>query len=178
VRGWSSRAAIAASLVLTLVLGGAGGWMIRGSRGPTEIGRLEMEATSAYRVFANDPARAIELSSDNRAEMVAWMTQKLGQKVSVPDLSGSGYHLMGGRMLSAMYGPAAMLIYQDGSANRITVYVQPMTVGKPAPMRQIEARSVDGYAWIEHQVGYTVLSEGDHDRLHSLANKVRAEARL
>jgi anti-sigma factor RsiW len=71
-----------------------------------------------------------------------------------------------------------MLLYSDAAGNRITVYVQPMAVGAPAPMRQVEAQSVDGYAWIERQVGYTVLSEGDHDRLHAMANQVRADSRL
>jgi anti-sigma factor RsiW len=175
---WGQPSAIAASLVLCLALGGVGGWLAHGSRGPSEMRRLEMEATSAYRVFANDPSRAIEVSSSNRAELAGWLTEKLGRRVVLPDLAGSGYQLLGGRVLSALYGPAAMLLYSDAAGNRITVYVQPMAVGAPAPMRQVEAQSVDGYAWIERQVGYTVLSEGDHDRLHAMANQVRADSRL
>jgi anti-sigma factor RsiW len=172
---WRGMPAIAASVVLALVLGGVGGWIMRGDRNPTEIARLGQEAASAYRIFANDPSRSIEISSDNQAELVNWMSQKLGRGVTLPDLAGMGYHLMGGRVLSAMYGPAAMLIYRDANDDRIIVYLQPMRIGAPAAMQPLAAKTVDGYAWIDHKVGYTVMSEGDHTRLRSVANQVHED---
>jgi anti-sigma factor RsiW len=166
------------SLMLARLAGlrGVGGWAIRGSQSPTEIARLGVEAASAYRIFANDPSRSVEISSDNQAELVAWMTQKLGRRILLPDLAAQGYHLVGGRVLAAMYGPAAMLVYRDAADNRITIYVQPMRIGEPAAMRPFEAQAVDGYAWIAHQVGYTVMSDGHLAQLRSVAAQVQADA--
>lgn len=164
---------IAAGVALSLGLGAAGGWMARGVSGPTEIARLGLEAASAYRVYANLPGRAVEVDAANRAELVGWMTHALGRPVAVPDLSAAGYRLLGGRVLAAMYGPAAMLVYEDAQLNRITVYVQPMRRGDPAPMRPLAPGPVDGYAWIDGQVGYGVLSQGDQAHLHAIANSIR-----
>ena len=134
-----------------------------------------MEAASAYRVFANDPVHAVEISSQDRAELRARITAKLGRRLALPDLTPMGYQLVGGRVLAAMYGPAAMLVYRDASDDRITLYVQPMRVGRPAAMRPMQAQAVDGYAWIDHQVGYTVMADGARARLHAVANQVLAE---
>ncbi len=171
-------ATMAASVVLALCLGGLGGWVARGNRNPTEIARLGIEAATAYHVFANDTDRPIEISSDNRADLVAWMTQKLGRRVTVPNLAPMGYHLMGGRVLTAMYGPAAMLLYQNNDGDRMTVYLQPMRIGLPEPMRPVRTQAVDGYAWIDRQIGYTVMSDGNREQLHKVADQVRADAHL
>ena len=163
----------AAGIVLALAIGAASGWWAHGPQRPTEIARLSVEAVSAYRVFANDTADGIELRPDNRLELSASLTQKLGRSVALPDLSQLGYHLLGGRVLAAMYGPAAMLIYEDAQGNRMTIYIQPMRIGEETPMRSVDAGVVDGYAWINRQIGYSVMSEGDRARLHSIANQVR-----
>jgi anti-sigma factor RsiW len=173
----AARWRMAAGIVLALSLGGAGGWFARGQQRPTEIARLGMEAASAYRIFANDPTRAIEIGSENQAELVGWMTQKLGRRIAVPDLAPQGYHLLGGRVLAAMYGPAALLIYENAARDRITVYVQPMRLGEEAAMRPIGVQAVDGYAWINRQIGYSVMSDGDPGRLQSIADRVRDSGR-
>lgn len=175
VTGPGGRRAVAAGLVLALGIGGAAGWVARGDGRPTEIARLDVEAASAFRVFANDPTHPVEVSSNDRGQLRAWLTGKLGRRVALPDLAPLGYELMGGRVLAAMYGPAALLVYRDGADNRITVYVQPMRVGAPASMRPMRAKAVDGYAWIEHQVGYTVMADGERARLHAVADQVLAD---
>ncbi len=169
---------VAASVVLALAIGAAGGWLAHGPRSPSEITRLSMEAASAYRTFGKDSVRSIELRPDGQADLVAMLDKKLGRSIAVPDLSSAGYHLLGGRVLAVMYGPAAMLIYEDARHNRISVYIQPMRLGEETPMRPVDAGPVDGYAWINRQIGYSVMSEGDQARLHSIANQVRDGVRL
>ena len=175
-RGGSWR--MAASVVLALAVGAAGGWLAHGPRTPSEIARLSLEAASAYRTFGNDSVHTIELRPDSVADITGMITQKLGRSIAIPDLSKLGYRLLGGRMLAVMYGPAAMLIYEDGQHNRIAVYIQPMRLGEETPMRPVDAGAVDGYAWINRKIGYGVMSEGDRARLHSIANQVRDGDRL
>jgi len=179
---------IAASVALVFALGAAAGggatWALRGPPRPTEIARLQTEATTAWRVFASDTAQPVELDGEDPATLVRWMTQKLGRRVSVPDLSAQGYKLLGGRVLTAMYGPAAMLLYQDAAGTRLTVYLQPMSLGLPTAMQRVAAPSaagvVDGFAWIAGQIGYSVLTRpgGAGDALHGIADQVREEMRL
>ena len=171
---WPALAA-AAALLLGLGLGGYGGWTLRGDRKPTEISRLGVEAASAYRILNTGPGPAVEVSATNRAELRAMLTDRLGRRVTLPDLSAMGYRLLSGRVLAAIYGPAAMLVYGDTEGNRLTVYLQPMAVGAPAPMRPIQTEALNGYAWIEQKIGYTVMSEDGRDRLLAAAGRVQAE---
>ncbi|WP_458097888.1 anti-sigma factor family protein [Roseomonas sp. WA12] len=175
---------IAAGLVLALGLGGAGGWFGHGMMPfnrmmpPNEIALLGLESASAYRVFANDPARAIEVGSTDRAEMTAWMGQKLGRRVVLPDLAPVGYRLLGGRVLSTVSGAAAMLIYENAARDRMTLYVRPMRLGREAEMQPIDLQALEGYAWINRQIGYSVMSDGDRDLLRPVAHLIRDEMRL
>ncbi|HWL83823.1 MAG TPA: anti-sigma factor [Roseomonas sp.] len=164
---------MAAAIVLALGLGAAGGWALRGPGGSTEIARLSMEAATAHLVFAGDPTHGIEVNAADRALLVQWASRAMDRKITLPDLSPFGYRLLGGRMLSAMYGPATMLVYADAAGNRLTVYVQPMKRGEPAPMRPILVRSVGGYAWIKNKMGCSVLADTETTTLHAMANAIR-----
>ncbi|HEY2134123.1 MAG TPA: anti-sigma factor [Acetobacteraceae bacterium] len=169
---------MAAGFVLCLMLGGAGGWVMRGQQRPSDMMWLTRQAASAHRVFATDEIRPTELGSGDRTQLVDWISQRLGHHVDVPDLSRLGYHFMGGRLLAAVGGPAAMLMYGDGAGNRVTVYVQPMHGPERVPMRQVESAgndtgAVGGFAWINGQVGYGVMAAAASPALHVLANTVR-----
>ena len=52
---------MAAGFLLCLMLGGAGGWMMRGKQAPSDMTWLTRQATSAHRVFAADENRPTEL---------------------------------------------------------------------------------------------------------------------
>jgi len=146
---------------------------VRGPQPRTDMAWLTAQAASAHRVFATDDTRPVELKSDDKAAFVTWMTERLGHHVGVPNLTTFGYHFVGGRVLAAVGGPAAMLMYDDDSGTRITVYVQPMHGAPIVPMRRVADSAVSGYAWINGQVGYSVMSDQDEQAIHTLANKVR-----
>jgi anti-sigma factor RsiW len=168
---FSSPWRVAAAMLLMLGLGATAGWTARGTQRLGEVTRLGMEAAAAHSVFAADPIRPIEIGPENQPELVAWMEHKLHRAVSVPDLSAQGYRLMGGRLLSTMIGPAAMLVYDDDHGGRITVYLQPMR-SNVAAMQPVNAGATNGYAWIDAHMGYGVISNGDAS-VHGLADRVQ-----
>lgn len=172
--GWQ----MAAAIVMALGLGGAGGWAVRGPVRSTELRRLSMEAASAHLVFAED-AHGVEVDGLDRVVLAQRASQTMGRKVTLPDLSSYGYRLLGGRMLSAMYGPATMLMYADAAGKRLTVYVQPVGPSEPVPMQRVLVRSVGGYVWIKNNVGCSVLADDNTTTLHiKMANTVRDELAL
>jgi anti-sigma factor RsiW len=162
---------VAAAMLLMLGVGAAGGWTLRGPQRMGEVTRLGMEAAAAHTVFAADPAHPIEIGPENRPELVAWIDRQLHRQLNVPDLSTQGYRLVGGRVLSTMIGPAAMLLYDDGRGVRITIFLQPMR-SDVAPMQPVRAGAANGYAWIDAHMGYSVISDQDGS-MHGLADHVR-----
>ena len=161
----------AAAMLLMVGLGAAGGWTARGTQRMGEVTRLGMEAAAAHTVFAPDPAHPSEIGWENRSELLAWIDRKLHRTVRVPDLSAQGYRLIGGRALSTIIGPAAVLVYDDNHGGRITVFVQPMR-SDVAPMQPVRAGAANGYAWIDAHMGYGVISDGDAS-LQGLADRMR-----
>jgi anti-sigma factor RsiW len=170
-------ASIALALAVGALGGGAAGWFARGPQRPGEIARIGLEATAAYRVFAPDMIRPVEMDAKNRAELVSWMSARLGRPISVPDLSRLGYRFMGGRLVSAALGPAALLMYDDAQGTRITVYVLPMHGAMTEPLQPVRADAAGGYAWIDNRIGYGVISANDSPEMQMLAEQVRTEMR-
>jgi anti-sigma factor RsiW len=54
------------------------------------------QATNSYNVYASDHVRPVEMRATESAQLVQWVSDRLRHPVKVPDLTTSGYRLMGG----------------------------------------------------------------------------------
>ncbi|GJE60623.1 anti-sigma factor family protein [Methylobacterium trifolii] len=160
---------------LLLLLGGAGGWGLRDvvSPVPTGIEALAQAASMNYAVYAPDHTRPVELAAADRDELAGWFSARLKRPVGVPDLSGSGYHLMGGRLVATAQGPAGLLMYDDGHGARFVMLMRPMSVPSDAPMQPHTSETSNGYAWAQDGLGYSLVGAADPAVLHPLANEFR-----
>jgi len=156
------RLALCASLVLALGLGGVGGWQAKSARIAAAAPPME-DAVAAYRVFATDRTRPVEMDASQGPELQAWLSARLGRPMSLPDLQPYGFTLLGGRMLATPDGAAAMLVYQDADGGRISVYVRPST--RLDGVRG--SRSDEGLAlryWFRSGYGFAVVGRADDPR--------------
>ncbi|MGE4281745.1 MAG: anti-sigma factor [Magnetospirillum sp.] len=112
---------VAAALALVLA-GGGGGWWLRG-QSSTEA-QVAREALAAHVVYVADQRRPVEVPGSERDQMATWLSKRLGAKMNVPDLSASGYQLVGGRLLPAENGAAALYMYENSLGQRLTLYVR------------------------------------------------------
>jgi anti-sigma factor RsiW len=168
--------AVAAMLLLTI--GGAGGWALRGSLPPAGLTMLAQEAADSYNVYAPDRLRPVEMRASDSAQLVQWVSDRLHQPVKVPDLTTSGYRLMGGRLVATSHGPAAMFMYDDDHGSRIVVLTRRMsTADHDAPMTAHAKGNVAGFAWADAGIGYSLVGEGGPESLRPVANEVRRQAR-
>lgn len=171
---------IAAAVVLTLGLGGAGGWFARGeSEAPSAgIASLSREASASYATYALDATRPVEIDGAHKAQLANWVSARLQRPVPVPDLSASGYGLVGGRLVATEHGPAALFLYDDGNGTRLAVLARPMSVERNTPeMRRNEGR-FGGYSWADDGLGYGVVGNTAAGDLHPLADEVRKQVRM
>ncbi|MCC8978730.1 anti-sigma factor family protein [Bradyrhizobium acaciae] len=170
----SFRWAIAAMLMLAI--GGVGGWAIRGAtEAPTGgLAALAQEASDSYHVYASDRTRPVELRDST--ELVQWVSNRLQQPVKLPDLTKSGYRLMGGRVVPTAHGPAAMFMYDDDHGERLVVLTRPMTTDQNAPMAPHSGSDFAGFSWADGGMGYSVVGPGAAEQLKPLANEIRKQA--
>lgn len=173
-----SRWALAAAAVVLLSLGIACGWTLRGPiLAPQEgIAAVAQEAAENYAVYAPDKLRPVELRATDRAELAAWTTQRLGRPVAVPDLTASGYLFMGGRIVSTAHGPAALFMYDDDRGTRLVMLARVMQgADQNAPMRPHGSGPINGFAWADQGLGYSLVGPAAPDTLHPIANDVRRQ---
>ncbi len=168
---------MAAAVVLSLGLGAGAGWSLRGTPGSGDAGisALGREAARSYDVYASDTARPVEMGPSQRAELVGWVSSRLGRKVAIPDLTPSGYRFMGGRLVMTEHGPAGLFMYDDAQGTRLALMVRPMAVDQNTPvMKKIDGPRA-GFAWADQGLGYGVVGANEAQVLHPLADEMRRQ---
>lgn len=167
---------VAASILVALVVGAGSGWMARTPNTENGIAAVASEAAMAQRVFAMDPMHPVEFAANQQAELVNWVSSRLGRPVVPPDLSRSGYRLMGGRVVATDHGPACMFLYQNADAHRMTLFVRPMgKIDMNAKMQPVQMADTTGFVWANNGLGFSLVANHPMTNLHDLANQVRSD---
>ncbi|MDI4663484.1 anti-sigma factor [Xanthobacter autotrophicus] len=171
------RWAMAAAALLLVCVGGAGGWLLRGmGSAPAEgLQALGREAAASYAVFAPDKGRPVEIRAEDRAQLVAWTSRRLGRPVAIPDLADAGYRFMGGRVVATEHGPAALFMYDDDAGSRLVMLARPLASDPKAPMTPHARDGVNGFSWSDNGLGYSLVGQAAPETLHPLAHEARRQ---
>jgi anti-sigma factor RsiW len=169
----------AVAAILFLSIGGLGGWVMRGAMQSPGGGlaALAQEAAYSYGVYAPDHVRPVEIRASDSAQLVQWVSNRLHQPVKVPDLTASGYRLMGGRLVATPHGPAAMFMYDDDRGTRLVVLTRPMREEESAPMVPHSGDGVSGFVWADDGMGYSLMGPSAPYSLRPVANEARKQMR-
>jgi anti-sigma factor RsiW len=161
----------AAAAVLIFAAGAGGGWLWRGD-GPATVAAanagLVADATLAHRTYTAERRHAVEVAATEQEHLVAWLGNRLHHKLIVPDLTGEGFRLMGGRLLPSPAGPAGQLMYENAEEVRLTIYVRPET-GQAVSFRLAEAGGTSAFFWVESGLAYSLTADLPRERLMHLA---------
>jgi anti-sigma factor RsiW len=165
----------AASALLAFGLGGAGGWFLHGGQPPpaAAITLMAQQAVANHVVYTADRRRPTELGAQQRDDLARWVSNRLNHQVAPPDLSADGYNYMGGRLAATSDGPAGLFMYDGPQGVRLTVFVLPLNAEASMPIQQVDFEQVEGFAWIEKGVGYTVVAKLPPPELRHIAELVR-----
>jgi anti-sigma factor RsiW len=167
----------AAAVVLAFVAGGAGGWFLHGGVPPPDatITVLTQQAVANHVVYTADRRRPTELGAEQRDDLARWVSNRLNHKVAPPDLAAEGFSYIGGRLAATADGPAGLFMYEDSRGVRLTVFVLPLNAAQSMPIQHVDFARVDGCAWIDKSVGYTVVGKLPLPELKYLAEQVRRQ---
>lgn len=185
-RRW--RAASIAAALCGLALGGALGWSARGLRPeapPAPVAQQTLrpmvrEAMAAHHVFAADLRRPVEIGATEEAQLVRWLSNRLGRPLRPPELGALGYSLIGGRLLPGAAGqPAAQLMYENADGQRLSVYLridEGGALGTEFRFAGDARQGVSAFWWVDQGFGYAVAAEGiDRNQLLRLAEFVHRQ---
>jgi anti-sigma factor RsiW len=108
---------------------------------------------------------------------MTWLSNRITTPIDAPDLSADGYTFLGGRLLPSdpndgVPAPAAQLMYENASAERVTLYITAALPDKKEAW-QLEARNgVEAYYWANDAVTCTIVADLPEDKLRLLGRKV------
>lgn len=174
------RVAVAAGWV---VLGLIGGWWAHGALvAPKVIERIVTAAPPmptlaalAHATYTAEVRHPVEVGAEEEEHLVRWLTNRMGQPVRAPRLENLGYRLMGGRLLpGAETGVASQFMYENGSGQRITLYIRSPNTNQPQTAFRfaVEANGVGVFYWIDHNLAYAVSANLPKEELLRLAREI------
>lgn len=171
-----TRQIAAAAAILSI--GGLSGWFGREAASPSTRGiqALSREAVDNYEVYASDALRPVELAPPQSSTLIRWVSERLDTPVQAPNLQTAGYSFLGGRLVTTPNGPAALFVYEDAAANRLTVMVRPMKVDKNRLMSEHSYGALDSVTWSRDGVGFSIVAPRASSDLRPVAEDIRRQA--
>ena len=175
-RAVAAVAWLAVGLSAGLAGGVGGGWWMWGDRGgsPSPMVQLAQRATVAHAVYSAEVRHPVEVGMDQRDHLLGWLSNRLGEKVTVPDLEADGYALIGGRLLPGEEGPAAQFMYERPDGDRLTLYVKTGDMKNRQTAFRVHdtGGGLTAIYWIDGPFGYALSGTLDRAQLETIAHRV------
>ncbi|HEY0293842.1 MAG TPA: anti-sigma factor [Bordetella sp.] len=190
-----------AAAAMLLVAAGAAGtqaWQVATTPAAATVAatapQFVQDATTAYAVYAPEVRHPVEVTAQEEAHLVQWLSRRLGRPLVAPDLQGQGFHLLGGRLLpgepagtaapasaasdaGASGNPAAraQFMYEDTHGRRVTLYVAvfaPDVAPRETAFRSVSSASGVAFYWVDNGYGYALNGDLPAAELQHLAGGV------
>jgi anti-sigma factor RsiW len=169
-RRWLLSAA--AAVLLAFATGGGIGWFAHGASAANiasvePADSMREEAVAAHRLYINEVRHPIEVRAEE-THLLPWLSRRIGTTLRAPDLSQYDLKLLGGRLLPGPSAPAALLMYEGASGERVTLYSTPMKL-PASSFRYRDGETTASIQWVADNYGWVVSGPADKPRLKGVA---------
>ena len=168
---------IAAALVL-VALGSSIGWFGRDYTTPTRAASdyLIEAAVTAHTLYVKEKTRAVEVAAD-APNLMTWLSNRITTPIDAPDLRSDGFTFLGGRLLPSdpsdgLPSPAAQLMYENGEAQRLTIYITAALPDKSELWDYRKGSGADAYYWSTPSITCTVVASVPEEEVRMLGHKI------
>ncbi len=171
--GWIPKLGVAVA-VLALVIGSASLWVRQSQRQQalTELTDLHVATLASV--------NPVDVVSTDRHTVKPWFAGKLPFTFNLPELQGSPFKLVGGRVAYFEHDPGAQLLFDVGK-HRLSVFVfqdHLSTTPFRAGITTIRKPAFNMETWTEGGLRYLVISDADPAAVHDLSELLRQAARF
>ena len=133
---------------------------------------LPRQAQSAFLVYAREVRHPVEVGADQQAHLATWLGKRLDYGLKIPDLAALGFSLVGGRLIPVNGTAGAMLMYEDGTGQRLTVLLGRNRDNRETSFRiASQGGSLETFYWIDGEIGYAVTGEVPRSLLQKVADE-------
>ncbi len=168
---------IAAAIVL-VALGSSVGWFGRDYLTPTKAASeyLIEAAVTAHSLYVKEKTRAVEVAAD-APNLMTWLSNRITTPIDAPDLRSDGFTFLGGRLLPSdpndgLPSPAAQLMYENGEAQRLTIYITAALPNQAEDWIYRKGSGADAYYWSTKTITCTVVASVPEAEVKMLGHKI------
>jgi anti-sigma factor RsiW len=178
---WQRWGGIAAAVLLAFGLGWGGHMQwesVAASRSVTPAAvAFARQAVSAHAVYMPEVRHPVEVEAAQQQHLVQWLSKRLNRQLKVPNLTGTGYELVGGRLLPGDNGARAQFMFQNAGGERITLYVGSVDGAVSRGMDETAFRytnegGIASFYWVDQGFGYALSGKLPRQGLLVLAEAV------
>jgi anti-sigma factor RsiW len=166
---WPSRLAYAGSLLLAVVIGSGGTWLISGERQESLVAD-ELIDSHLRSLLAG---HLTDVQSSDKHTVKPWFAGRTDLSPPGVDLAAEGFPLVGGRLDLIAGRPVPALVYRSGR-HVINVFVLPAR-----PSERGETVTRRGYTlrhWVAGDLGYWAVSDASPDEFGKFEHAFRRAA--
>lgn len=178
---WQRPLSAAAAAMLLLTTGIVSGWLLHAESFSQQIATVALAkpAFIAHVVYTPEVIHPVEVDAKQDQHLFKWLSNRLGEKVRAPDITGLGYHLVGGRLLPAEKTPAAQFMYENDAGVRITLYIRSgFSETQETAFQYREEAGIGTFYWVDRPFGYALSGALSRAELLKLATTLYAELSL
>ena len=170
VRNWMPKLAVAAAAAV-LVFALLRGW----SSYQQQQTFAELADLHVATLASSTP---VDVISTDRHTVKPWFEGKIPFSFNLPELSGSPYTLLGGRLSYLGQAPGAQLIFQVGK-HRISVFIFQDRLGRLLPPGDTISRRLtfNVETFTDDDLRYFVIGDASADDIRQLAEMLKSAAR-
>lgn len=176
-RRWVVPAALAASLVLTMVGGGIGyEHYISSGRGLPRLvaGDSWLDTVSNFhqvyaRIYADEDRALVDIAGDDAERVGAFFGQRLARNLQVPDLTGHGFALQGGRLVLIQSKPSAQIVYVADNGKTLTLSILSVAGGRDQAPRLERRRDANVLHWRSGGTNYALVGDIEPGLMNAIA---------
>lgn len=122
-------------------------------------------------------ANPVEVVSTDRHTVKPWFQGRIPFTFNLPELQGTDFTLLGGRVAYLGQAPGAELIYQVRKHN-VSVFIFPSSLIRAGDLSRIgKEHSFNLESWSEDGLFYVVFGDTSLDDIHKLASLLKSAAR-
>ena len=129
-------------------------------------------ASANHTIYAADMRHPVEVGGDQKDHLVQWLSKRFGAPIKAPELKAAGYELMGGRLISFGEQPAALLMYQNQSGDRISLAIGRSSNSSDTAFSVDSRNGVNTLYWIDGSVGYGVSGNLPTSEIREVASVI------
>ena len=126
-------------------------------------------------ITATASSNPVDVLSTDRHTVKPWFQGKLPFTFNLPEIAGSPFTLVGGKMVYLQQSPGAELLYQVRQ-HKISVFIFQVREGEKKPLAADHALSFTFSGWMQGQLQYCLVTDATRDEAEQLVTMFRKAA--